>query len=280
MEYKRLKDHLIICGWKADMKDILLDILRISENLAAERIIIVSNVDAERVEELKEVDELKGLKFVRGDYFSEPALSRANVAEARKVLILADTLESQAVSEVDSKTVMTVLTIKQISRDVYITAEVLDKKYESYLKQANCDEILFSRDFSRQMLASTSATNGLSHIIYDLLTQAEGSSRLTTEQIPEDLRDSGTFVDLKERLQDARHLVLGVLENTGSPNRMKIEALRNAQKTSDVSKLVANLQGVKGLEVNKPVFLPPDDYVLSRHALAIILERLDLGTAV
>ena len=61
---------------------------------------------------------------------------------------------------------------------------------------------------------------------------------------------------------------------------MKIEALRNAQKTSDVSKLVANLQGVKGLEVNKPVFLPPDDYGLNKHALAIVLERLDLGAAV
>ncbi len=278
MEYKRLKNHLIICGWKADMKDILLDILRVGENLSAEQIVIVSNVDSERMEELKEDDDLKGLKYVRGDYFSEPALRRANVTDARKVLILADTLESQAVSEVDSKTVMTVLTIKQIARDVYVTAEVLDKKYQSYLKQANCDEILFSRDFSRQMLASTSATNGLSHIIYDLLTQAEGSSRLVTEQIPEDLRKK-TFMDLRQRLQDERHLVLGLLENTGSPNRMKMEALRAAQKTSDVSKLVANLQGVKGLEVNKPVFLPPDDYELPLHAQAIILERLETGAS-
>ena len=187
MDYKKLKDHLVICGWKNDMKEILVDILRVTPNINSDQLLVVSNVESERIEELKEDDALAGLKFVRGDYYAEASLRRASVDTARKILILADTLESSAVSEVDSKTVMTVLTIKAISREIYVTAEVLDKKYESYLKQAMCDEILFSRDFSRQMLANTSATNGLSHIIYDLLTQSSGTSRLTTEAVPEDV---------------------------------------------------------------------------------------------
>jgi voltage-gated potassium channel len=273
MDYKKIKDHLIICGWKNDMKEILLDILRLGGVSMADHLLIVSNVDSERVEELKEDNRLTGLKFVRGDYFSEAALRRANVETARKVLILADTLESQAVSEVDSKTVMTVLTIKAISRDVYVTAEVLDKKYESYLKQAMCDEILFSRDFSRQMLANTSATNGMSHIIYDLLTQSGGTSRLSTEQIPPDAINK-TYADLKLHFQSPDRVLLGVLENTGSPNRMKVEALRDAQKTSDVSKLITNLQKVKGLEVNRPLFLPADDHPIQRYSQAIVLERI------
>lgn len=273
MEYRKLKDHLIICGWKNDMKDILLDILRVSGDLSSDQLLIVSNVDSERIEELKEVDNLTGLKFVRGDYFAEASLRRANLDAARKVLILADTLESQAVSEVDSKTVMTVLTIKAISRDVYVTAEVLDKKFESYLKQAMCDEILFSRDFSRQMLANTSATNGMSHIIYDLLTQSGGTSRLSTEPVPPETVNK-TYGDLKLHFQSAERVLLGVLENTGSPNRMKVEALRDAQKTSDVSKLITNLQKVKGLEVNKPLFLPPDDHPIQRYSQAIVLERI------
>jgi voltage-gated potassium channel len=273
MDYRKLKDHLIICGWKNDMKDILLDILRLGGVPSADHLLIVSNVDSERVEELKEDNRLTGLKFVRGDYFSEAALRRANVGTARKVLILADTLESQAVSEVDSKTVMTVLTIKAISRDVYVTAEVLDKKYESYLKQAMCDEILFSRDFSRQMLANTSATNGMSHIIYDLLTQSGGTSRLSTEQIPPEVINK-TYAELKLHFQSPDRVLLGVLENTGSPNRMKVEALRDAQKTSDVSKLITNLQKVKGLEVNRPLFLPSDDHPIQRYSQAIVLERL------
>lgn len=277
MDFRKLKDHLIICGWKDDMKEILLSILRAAEEYESEQVVIVSNVEPERVEELKENDELRGLKFVRGDYFSELSLQRANVALARKVLILADTLESGAVSEVDSKTVMTVLTCKSLAKDVYVTAEVLDKKYESYLKHAQCDEILFSRDFSRQMLASTSVTNGMSHIIYDLLTSDDSGSRLKTETIPTEFIDS-TYGEFRTTFRggDSR-VLLGILENTGSPNRMKMEALRDAQKTSDVSQLVSNLQKVKGLEVNNPIFLPPDDRPLQKHALAIVLERGENG---
>jgi voltage-gated potassium channel len=234
MDYKKLKDHLVICGWKNDMKEILTDILHVTNDISSDQLLVISNVDSERIEELKEDDTLAGLKFVRGDYYAEASLRRASVDTARKILILADTLESSAASEVDSKTVMTVLTIKAISREIYVTAEVLDKKYQSYLKQAMCDEILFSRDFSRQMLANTSATNGMSHIIYDLLTQSSGTSRLTTEAVPEDAINQ-TYGDLKARFIDPDRVLLGVLENTGSPNRMKIEALRDAQKTSDVS---------------------------------------------
>ena len=273
MEYRNVKDHLIICGWKHDMKEILDDILNITVDLSSERIVLVSNVDSERIEELKEEDAFKALRFVRGDYFSEAALRRAGLTTARKVLILADALESSAVSEIDSKTVMTVLTIKAITRNVYVTAEVLDKKYESYLKTAMCDEILFSRDFSRQMLANTSATNGMSHIIYDLLTQSDGTSRLSTKAIPLECIDK-TYADLKRHFEAPDRVLLGVLENTGSPNRMKVEALREAQKTSDVSKLITNLQQVKDLQVNKPVFLPKDEHPIQRYTQAILLERL------
>ena len=278
MEFPKLKDHLIICGWKADMKEILTGILRVSPGLSSEQIVLISNVDAEKVEELKEEELLRGLKFVRGDYFSELSLERANVSGARKVLVLADTLESSAVSEVDSKTVMTVLTVKSLVRTVYVTAEVLDRKFESYLKHAACDEILFSRDFSRQMIASTSATNGMSHIIHELLSHEHTDSRLSTEEIPQRYV-GGAFKDFRAEYEKPnRRIVLGVLENTGTPSRMKMEALREAQKTSDVSQLITNLQKVKGLEVNRPVFLPGDDYQVQRYSLAIVLEREEQGS--
>ena len=274
MDFKGLRDHLIICGWREDMKDILQDILRASDDLDADHLVIISNVESERVEALQNDEELRGLKFVRGDYYSEAGLKRANVREARKVVIIADALESSAVSEVDSKTVMAVLTAKSLARDVYVTAEILDRKYESYLKHVQCDEILFSRDFARQMLASSSATNGLSHVVQELLGQGESGSRLQTFAIPTTFVE-GPYGDFKKSLAGEKNnrLLLGVLVNTGSPNAMKMEALRQAQKTSDVSQLIANMQKVKGLEVNQPVLLPDDDYEIQRHSLAIVLER-------
>ena len=274
MDFPKLSDHLIICGWKAHMRDILTDILGGSD-LTDEKIVLLSNIESDRVEELKEIAELKGVKFVRGDYFSEATLNRANVRKARKVLILADTFESSIASETDSKTVMTVLTIKAISKDVYTTAELLDRKYESYLKHADCDEIIFTRDLSRKILSRSSIINGMSHIIQDLISADEGGASLSTVDIPREYigKNFGLYREGFRAFEDT--ILLGVLENTGSPNRMKIEALRSAQKTSDVSTLVTNLQKVKGLEVNRPVFVPSDEYVIRPHSMAIILERRD-----
>lgn len=274
MDFNGLRDHLIICGWREDMKEILQDVLRASDDLDADHLVIISNVEPEKVEALQNEGELHGLKFVRGDYYSETSLLRASLREARKVVIIADALESSAVSEVDSKTVMAVLTAKSLARDVYVTAEILDRKYESYLKHVQCDEILFSRDFARQMLASSSATNGLSHVVQDLLGQGDSGSRLQTFDIPPNFVD-GPYSEFRQSLaaNGSNQLLLGVLVNTGSPNAMKMEALRAAQKTSDVSQLITNMQKVKGLEVNQPVLLPEDDYQIQQHSLAIVLER-------
>lgn len=272
MDFKNLRDHLIICGWREDMKAILQDIIRASD-LEADRVVLVSNVEPEKVEELQDDPGLNGLKLVRGDYYSELALGRANIIAARKVVIISDTYESKSPSEVDAKTVMAVLTAKSLAKDVYVTAEVMDRKYESYLSHVQCDEVLFSRDFARQMLASSSATNGLSHIIMQLLHHEGSDSRLATLEIPSTFVNK-TFGDYRRSFTGGGNkLLLGLLENTGSPNRMKMQALRDAQKTSDVSQLIANLQQVKGLEVNKPVLLPDDDRPIQRYSVAIVLER-------
>ncbi len=84
MDYKKLKDHLVICGWKNDMKEILLDILRISADVDSDHLLVVSNVESERIEELKEDHRLAGLKFVRGDYYSEAALRRGERGNGAK----------------------------------------------------------------------------------------------------------------------------------------------------------------------------------------------------
>ncbi|MBB6482354.1 potassium channel protein [Spirochaeta isovalerica] len=273
VDYPKMKDHLVICGWTEEIKEILLDIVGFANSFVSEEIIIISNIPSERIETLKESRELADLKFVRGDYFSDSALKRANVQSARKVLILSDTFESHADAEADSKTIMTVMSIRTLSREVYICAEMINRKYESNLKQAMCDEILFKREVSQKVLSYTSVENGMGHILYDLLSQREHGSRLRTIDIDERYID-GPFHDYKVGEAESPFIILGLLENTGSPNKMKMEALRAAQKTSNMSLLVDNLQSVKDLEVNKPLFVPPNDYVIKRHTQAIVLEKI------
>ncbi len=274
MELRRLKNHIVICGWKDHMMDILQEILRLNADISSEDVVIISNIDAERIAELREEKTLKGLRFVKGDYFAESSLGRANIRQARKVFVLADTLESSATTEVDSKTVMTVMTLRSMAKDIYIGAELLDKKYEHYLKEAMCDEIILIRDYGRLLLANASVSSGISHILYNLLDIESGGSKLTTRRIP-DKYVGQPYADYRESIDTrADSLVLGILENTGSPNRIKMQALREAQKTSDVSRLVSNLTDVKMMEANRPVLQPGDDYLIQKYSMGIILEKI------
>jgi voltage-gated potassium channel len=273
MEFPKLSGHIVICGWKNNMSDILKDILQLSEKTQPEKIVIISNIDTEKIEALKETPELKKVKYIRGDYFSEDTLNRANIQQASKAIVLADTYESGGTSEADSKTVMTVITIKAMAKDLYVCAELIDKKYESYLRNALCDEILFPRDLNRQMLAGTTITNGLANILNNLISNLETETHINTLEIPESFIGSG-FKEYRESFSgDNSKILIGILENTGSPNKVKLEALREAQKTPDISKLVTNLQLVKDISINKPVFIPADDYIIQRHSRSIVIER-------
>ncbi len=274
VDFPKIKGHLIICGWSEEIKEVLQDIVSFSNSFSSSQIIIISNISSDKIEALKENKELSQLKFVRGDYFSDTALKRANILYAKKVLILSDSFESNAEAEADSKTIMTVMTIRTLSKDVYICAEMINRKYESNLKQAMCDEIFFKKEVSQKILSYTSVENGMGHIFYDLLSQKEDGAKISTIHI-ENKYLGRPFSEYRKGIIESSVIILGLLENTGSPNKMKMEALRAAQKTTNVSELVDNLKNVKDLEVNKPVFVPDDDYIIKKHTLAIVLEKLN-----
>ena len=63
-------------------------------------------------------------------------LQRANIKYAKRVLVLVDNFVQGSIQEIDSRTVMAVITIKSISKSVYVCAELLDEKFE------RLDEIL------------------------------------------------------------------------------------------------------------------------------------------
>lgn len=273
MDFPKLSNHIVICGWKNNMGDIIKEMLQLSSEISPEKIVIVSNIESEKIEATKGIPRLKKIKFIRGDYFSEDTLKRANIQKAKKAIVLADTYESASNSEADSKTVMAVISIKALSKEIYVCAELLDRKYESYLEKAMCDEILYPRDINRQMLAGTTIINGLSNIINNLISNKETQAMLNTVEIDEKYIGKNYYNFKTEFDKTGNKTLIGILENTGSPNLVKIEAVREAQKTPDITKLVSNLQKIKTLSINRPVFVPSENYIIQKHSRAIVIER-------
>ena len=65
-----LSNHIVIFGWKNDIRTLISDILRNSGKLTAEDIVIVNNVDELKMQSLLTDKELKGIQYLRGDVIS------------------------------------------------------------------------------------------------------------------------------------------------------------------------------------------------------------------
>jgi len=267
-EAHQLKGHLVVLGWKADMLLLVQGLLSALPDLAPGKLVLVNQAGEMANEELRA--RFSGLQYVHGDAIDPMVLQRAGVTSARKVLVLADEAGGRSDQETDARTVMTVMNIDNLSPDVYICAEVLDRKHVEFLRLAHCDEIILSREYGRFMLVSASASAGISQVLHDLLGSGDQPG-LATLPVPEGFVGR-PFGELSAHLRkEGGRMLIGLLENTGRPLAIKRDALRAAQKTEDVATLLDNLRAVKSLVSNRPVLNPPDHYAVPRHALAIVI---------
>ncbi len=272
-----LKNHFIICGWKRDMASVLNSIMEKNREFLPSEFVLINTADPEDVQNLKSDSRFTHINFIRGDFIDERVLSRANLKQAARVIIFADRLVQGSVQEVDSRTVMAIITIKSISKTVYTCAEILDEKFERYLRFSNCDEIILSSEFNRSIIANASAGSGISQVISELLN-VNADVSIGTLDIPEKFIGR-TYGELFDYYMDRnRTLLIGILENTGNFFTRKTEAIRDAQKTPDISKLVDNLKVVKQLMANLPVINPRTDYLINRYSRAIIIEGRKQGS--
>jgi voltage-gated potassium channel len=267
----KMKNHFIICGWKRDMGKVLKDIISKNKEFIPQEIVIVNTANPEEIEMLRSEPALSGISYINGDYVDESVLNKANLKHAKKVLVLADRLVLGSVQEVDSRTVMTIITVKSISKTIYAAAEILDTKFERYLISANCDEVILTSDYSRSLIANASTGSGISHVINELL-DANTPVELNTVIPPKELIGK-KYSELAEYYtkQDST-ILIGILENTGNFHARKMEAIEQAQKTPDISMLVDSLKTVKTMTANKPVINPSPDYIIGKHSKAIIIE--------
>lgn len=267
----KLKNHFIICGWKRDMGRVLNDIINKNSEFISSEIVLINTAGADEINLLKSEKSLSGINYIHGDYIDETVLKKANLKYAKKVLVLADRLVQGSVQEVDSRTVMTIITVKSISKTVYTTAELLDAKFERYLVTANCDEIILTTDYNRHLIANASTGSGISHIISELL-DVNTNVNINTLAPPKEFigRKYSDLLDFFSKKENT--ILIGLLENTGNFYSRKMEAIQEAQKTPDISTLVDNLKNVKVMTANRPVINPDSDYIIGKYSKAIVIE--------
>lgn len=277
IDLSRQKDHLIICGWKKNINSVLDQILIYNPYLELNNIVIVANIEPDAIELFRqEYPKYKDVNILRGEPYNENILQKANVKYVKKVLIFSDETGSISPTEIDSRTIMVAIAIRNISKDVHICAELLDRKFETYLKNVNVDEIIYTNEYSNTLLASATGSVGIVKIINDFLS-VETEANIVIKSIPPEFIGK-QFSELKEYYYNLNNIILiGLLENIGSHLERKKESIKEAQKTTDISKLVSNLKYAKAIENNLPNIAPPSNYKIPPNSMAIIIGRKKYG---
>ncbi len=270
LSFERLRDHFVICGWKREMNHVVREILANHPSLDSTMIVLINKASHEDIDALRNDPVVKGFHYVHGDFIEERDLVRAGVRTASRVLVVSDYLTEGNLQQIDSKTVMAVMTIKNLNKSAYVCAEILDTKFEKYLQISHCDEILLSRQFSRSMLAFASVGIGMSHIVRALLSQ-DGGAKISTVIVPGSYVGK-TYGDLCDYVvKEKKGVCIGLLENTGNILSRKKEALREVQKNPNIAEIVPELRTIKTLTANDPVINPPASYLIRKNCRGIVI---------
>ncbi len=267
-----LSNHIVIFGWKNDIKTLIGDILRKSGSLTTGDIVLVNNVPELKMQSLLMDGDLKGIQYIRGDFTEEQTLLNANIKNASTALVLGEAHESLDAELVDSRIFVCTLMIKTLNPRCHVCAIVQTERYRNYLEAQNCDEIIYTEEYSRYILSTVTSYTGMANVMRALLDNGNGISiqilPVTEEWFGKSFSELAGYYKKEKGI-----LALGVLENMGAEKTIKHSILANAMKSSNYGEVIQKLKTVKDAERNHPLLNPPDDLVLGMNMGAIVLTE-------
>lgn len=269
MPLKNLKGHFLLCGWRSGFEKILDNIINTNPEITPDLIVLINDAPSEKIENLLDLERFKEIHYVSGDFADENVLKRANIQTAERALIISDHSMEYSDLEIDSRTVLAVISMSNINPGMYIAAELIDSKFEKHLRMAHCDEIILTTDYEHNLLASASGGMGYSNVMRALISD-DADSGILIEDIPSQFFGK-SYSEYRKSLSYPK-ILIGLLLNTGNFHQRRKDALREAQRNPDIKTVVGNLNKVKTLKSNQPVLTPPDDYIIMRNTKAIFVR--------
>ena len=162
-------DHIIVLGWNRGGEQVLRNLFFRTDRRTP--VVLVNNLPPEDFESLLVAFHDNILRFVRGDYSREEILGKTNLAQARRVIILADRIdENLPRDQVDQKTLLAALAVKSLHPKIRITAELIFAENRTHLERAHVDDIVIRGEYDSSIIACTTESEGLFKIVQALLS--------------------------------------------------------------------------------------------------------------
>ncbi|WAA11815.1 potassium channel family protein [Fervidibacillus halotolerans] len=158
------KNHFIIIGWNERSKEII----HMIRTIFPDRAIVLVDSSLKK----NPFPEDYHLYFLRGTPFSDEMFMKANLKEAKIVMITADASKNEI--NADMQTILTIVAVKGFSPNTYCIAEILTEDQIVNAKRAGADEIIPSNKITGSIMMQTIINRGVSSAFLDVLNTKKG----------------------------------------------------------------------------------------------------------
>jgi len=198
-------DHLVIFAWDDKLLKVLHYIIEMKERCGITRDILIVAAEDNSISWDGIDDEINRLI---GDPTDEKVLKRAVIESSSNVIILGDEQNSELA---DARSILTVLAIKSISRNVHVCVEVMDVDNIASLRMARADHIISIPNLREKLLAQSSLTHYVSHI-YRELFDLEKEQSIITISFRESFRGK-SISELSRTLYEKDMVLIGIWDS-------------------------------------------------------------------
>ncbi|WP_181349952.1 TrkA family potassium uptake protein [Thalassobacillus sp. CUG 92003] len=155
--------HFIIIGWSQKAKFAIKEMM--ATNLDVNIVIIDDLPEAPLLDE--------NIHYIKGNASHQETLEKANIPEAKAVLIFADDqLGSDQV--IDGKTLLVASTVEGLAHNVHTIVEVMEEAHISNFRHINVDEFIVSNETISSLAVRSAFRKGVSSIFSQLLRRSFG----------------------------------------------------------------------------------------------------------
>lgn len=199
-----VSDHIIICGWNFQGKNIVAALLSAGTKPRRE-IVILAKVDKCPTSEER-------AQFMSGDPTQDNDLVRAGVRRANSVIVLSDL--SKGANEADAKALMIVLAVESLNQNVHTCVQIMNSSNRIHLERAHADDIICLDQMGGSLAVATALNHGISYLLLELLTFNSGSEFYRYDRHLSDKLVGKEFFEAAHMLAGHRMILLGIETDT------------------------------------------------------------------
>jgi TRAP transporter TAXI family solute receptor len=242
MSSKRIKDHIILCGWNENAPQIVENLLH--ENISHKRqIVILAEIPHEMPIE-KFGFNPRYVSYIRGTATNRDDLKRANLAYADIAILISD----EGSEDMDAKTILKILTVEKYGLEleesgerknranIHTVAEIMDPNNIQIALDAGVDQIISLGNIESKIFTQAVQNPGVAKFVNEIFTYNEYNDIYSIEVTKDSHLLNKTYDEILKILRKYNILLLSInIENRRNKKEVITLMNENNLKRSNIT---------------------------------------------